>query len=194
MTPDPLAQALFIIVAFVIAGVAHSAWLGSRWSASLMIPLDGGLRLRGRRLFGDNKTIRGFVVMIPSAALAFAGLFSVLSIVAPALADVLWPLSRAGYLSLGASAGFGFMAGELPNSFLKRQLDIAPGMPPRSRAGAAVSFVVDRIDSIVAMLSAIALAVPIPWKTWAFVLLIGPAIHLLFSVLLYRLGVKERAA
>jgi hypothetical protein len=194
MTPDPLTEALFIVVAFVIAGFAHSAWLGSRWSSSLMIPLDGGLKIRGRRLFGENKTVRGFVVMIPAAAVAFFAVFSILAIAQPTVADALWPLSRFGYLSLGAWAGFGFMAGELPNSFVKRQLDIAPGKPPRSRLGAAVSFVVDRLDSIVGMLVAISFAAPTPWKTWVLVLLIGPGIHLAFSVLLYRLGVKERAA
>ena len=194
MTPDPFAEALFIIVAFVIAGLAQSAWLGSRWSSTLAIPLDGGLRVRGRRLFGDNKTVRGFVVMIPAAALSFTGLFIVLSLILPSVAESLWPLTRFGYLSLGAWAGFGFMAGELPNSFAKRQLDVAPGRPPKGRAGAAVSFVVDRLDSIVGMLAAISLVSPTPWKTWLFVLVIGPAIHLAFSILLYRLGVKERAA
>ena len=44
------------------------------------------------------------------------------------------------------------------------------------------------------MMLAITLAAPTPWLTWAFVVLIGPAIHFAFSVLLYRLGVKERAA
>ena len=115
MTQDPLVEALFIIVAFVLTGLAHSAWLGSQWSSKLMIPLDGGLKVRGRRLFGDNKTVRGFVVMIPAAAVAFAALFSVISIVIPSVVEALWPLSRLGYLSLGAWAGFGFMAGELPN-------------------------------------------------------------------------------
>jgi hypothetical protein len=194
MNPDPIARALFIVVAFVLAGFAHSAWLGSRRSQRLMIPLDGGLRIRGRRIFGDNKTVRGFVVMIPAAALAFGIVFSVLSAVSRDVADTLWPLSRAGYFALGAWAGFGFMAGELPNSFVKRQLDIAPGRPPRSRGGALVSFVVDRLDSILAMLFAISVAVPTSWKTWVLVLVIGPAIHLAFSVLLYRIGVKERAA
>lgn len=194
MTQDPLVEALFIIVAFVLAGLAHSAWLGSQWSSKLMIPLDGGLKVRGRRLFGDNKTVRGFVVMIPAAAVAFAALFSVISIVIPSVVEALWPLSRLGYLSLGAWAGFGFMAGELPNSFVKRQLDIAPGRPPQTRTGVALSFIIDRLDSILGMLIAVSLAVPTPWKTWVFVLAIGPGIHLAFSVLLYRLGVKERAA
>ena len=194
MTPDPLVEALFIVAAFVLAGFAHSAWLGSRWSTGLMIPVDGGLRLRGRRLLGDNKTVRGFVIMIPAAALSFAGLFSVLSLALPSVAELLWPLTPFGYCSLGAWAGLGFMAGELPNSFVKRQLDIAPGRPPTSKIGAVVSFIVDRVDSIIGMLVAISLAAPTPWKTWMLVLLIGPGIHLAFSVLLYRLGVKERAA
>jgi CDP-diglyceride synthetase len=194
MNRDALAQALFIIVAFVLAGFAHSAWLGSRWSAKLMMPLDGGSRVRGRRVFGDNKTVRGFVVMIPAAAVAFGGLFNVLSSLAPGAADGLWLLTPSGYYALGAWAGFGFMAGELPNSFVKRQLDIAPGEPPRSPIGGVASFIVDRVDSIVGALFAISLAAPTPWKTWALVLTIGPGIHLAFSVLLYRLGVKERAA
>jgi hypothetical protein len=194
MTSDPLAEALFIIVSFVIAGFAHSAWLRSRWSSRLMMPVDGGLRIRGRRIFGDNKTVRGFVVMVPAAAVAFWAMFSVLTTVSSNISETLWPLSSAGYLVLGAWAGFGFMVGELPNSFVKRQLDIAPGQPARSRTGAVVSFVVDRLDSILGMLIAISLAVPTQWKTWLFVLAIGPAIHLAFSVLLYRLGVKARAA
>jgi CDP-diglyceride synthetase len=194
MTADPLSEAVFIIAAFVLAGFAHSAWLGSRLSSRFAIPVDGGMCVRGRRLFGDNKTIRGFVVMIPAAAIAFWGLSSVLSIAFPGILPELWSLSRGGYLALGAWAGFGFMAGELPNSFVKRQLDIAPGRPATSKMGAIMSFAGDRLDSILGMLLAISLAAPTPWRTWVFVLVIGPGIHLAFSVLLYRLGVKERAA
>jgi CDP-diglyceride synthetase len=196
MTPaaDALVRALFIIVAFVLAGFAHSAWLGSRWSRRLSIPLDGGARIRGRRVFGDNKTVRGFVVMIPAAAVAFWALYLVVSLVGPSVKGSLWQASARDYAVLGAWAGLGFMLGELPNSFIKRQLDVAPGQAPRGRTAALVSFIVDRLDSIVGMLLAITLAAPTPWLTWAFVILIGPAIHFAFSVLLYRLGVKERAA
>ena len=99
-----------------------------------------------------------------------------------------------GYAALGAWAGLGFMLGELPNSFVKRQLDVAPGQAPRGRVGALVSFIVDRTDSIIGMLIALSVAVPTPWMTWLYSLLIGPGIHLAFSVLLYRLGVKARPA
>jgi CDP-2,3-bis-(O-geranylgeranyl)-sn-glycerol synthase len=194
MRQDPLACALFVTVAFVLAGLAHSAWLRTRLSRRLMIPLDAGLRVRGRRIFGDNKTVRGFVVLVPAASLAFAALFAAVSAWNPEARSSLWPLSFRGYAAVGAVAGLGFMAGELPNSFVKRQLDIAPGCAPRGWLGAIVCFVVDRLDSILGMLVALSVAVPTPPLTWLYVLLIGPGIHLAFSALLYRLGVKARAA
>ena len=57
---------------------------------------------------------------------------------APSIAAVCGRSTSPGYAALGAWAGLGFMLGELPNSFVKRQLDVAPGMAPRGRAGAAV--------------------------------------------------------
>ena len=194
MTPNPLACALFLTVAFIAAGLAHSAWLRMPTSHRLLIPLDGGLHFRGRRVFGENKTVRGFVVMVPAAGAAFATLHLLLARTSPGLAAELWPLSTVGYATLGAWAGFGFMLGELPNSFMKRQFDVAPGMAPPGRIGAAITFLVDRTDSIIGMLIAVSLVAPTPWLTWLYALLIGPGIHLAFSILLYRLGVKARPA
>lgn len=194
MRPDPLAAAFFVTVAFVLAGLAHSAWLRTRISRRLTMPLDGGLRFRGRRVFGDNKTVRGFVVMVPAASLAFSSVAAAIVASSPDALSGLWPLSIAGYAALGAWAGLGFMAGELPNSFVKRQLDIAPGSAPRGTLAAIVCFVGDRLDSILGALVALSLVVRTPPMMWLYVLLIGPGIHLAFSALLYRLGVKARAA
>jgi hypothetical protein len=44
------------------------------------------------------------------------------------------------------------------------------------------------------MLAAVSLVVPTPWTTWAVVLLVGPAIHWSFSVVMFRLGIKPRPA
>ena len=193
MRPDPFVCAIFLIVAFVLAGLLHSAWLRSPASRRLAIPIDGGARFRGRRIFGENKTVRGFVVLIPAAALMFVALAAATRIV-PDIASSLWPLGLGGYAALGAWAALGFMLGELPNSFVKRQLDIAPGQAARGHVSAVIGFVVDRLDSIVGMLAAVTLAVPTPWTTWLWVVILGPAIHWSFSVLLYRLGVKARPA
>ena len=188
---DPVACGCFLLLAFVLAGIAQTAWFASPASALFMQPVDGGLTLRGRRLLGDNKTLRGFVVMVPAAAAAFA----VLAMLAGDPETLgLWPLSVPAYLLAGAVAGFGFMAGELPNSFLKRQLGIRPGEAARTRAAAAFHFTVDRLDSGVGMLLALALVVPVSWSTVATVLTVGPFIHWTFSLLMFRLGVKARAA
>jgi hypothetical protein len=190
---DPARAALFLMAAFVLAGLLHSAWLGSPRSRAWQIPLDAGRTFRGRRLLGDNKTIRGFAIMTPAAALSFAALATGAALLSPGETG-LWSLSILQYAALGAWAGLGFMLAELPNSFIKRQLDIAPGAAPRSPLAATACFIVDRLDSIVGMLLAVSLAVPTPWATWAWVLIVGPAIHWSFSVLLFRLGVKARAA
>ena len=189
---DPLHCGLFLIVAFVLAGLLHSLWLRSPVSQALAIPLDGGRTFRGRPIFGENKTLRGFVVMIPGAALAFAAVATVVSLPRGVPPATLWQLTSAGYATLGAWAGFGFMVGELPNSFVKRRLGILPGQAPASRLTTAICLTIDRTDSIVGMLVAVSVAVPTPWTTWVWVLILGPSIHWLFSWWLFRLGVKGR--
>jgi CDP-2,3-bis-(O-geranylgeranyl)-sn-glycerol synthase len=185
---DPLAVAAFLILAFVAAGAAQAAWFASAHSRRFAVPLDGGLTCRGRRIFGDHKTARGFVVMVPAAASAFAALAAAVD------TSRIWPLPIGGYAGLGALAGLGFMAGELPNSFVKRQLGIAPGEPAAGRARAAVQCAIDHVDSAIGMLLAIRLVVPVPALTWGLIVIAGPVFHLLFSVLFFRLGLKTRAA
>jgi len=188
---DPLVAAVFLLVAFTLAGAAQTAWFATPLARAFAVPLDGGWRFRGRLLFGANKTVRGFVVMVP----AVAGAFALLAALAQDAAHAwLWPISLGSYAWLGAWAGFGFMAGELPNSFLKRQLEIAPGAAPGDRMAATAHFMLDRLDSGIGMLVALSLAVEVPWLTWAYVLLAGPFIHWSFSLVMFRLGLKQRAA
>ena len=190
---DPVRGAVFVILAFTLAGVAQTWWFKSPRSARFAVPLDGGRTFRGRPLFGPNKTWRGFVVMVPAATLAFLAL-GTLARAVPAAGQGLWPLSPAGYALLGFAAAVGFMVGELPNSFIKRQLAIAPGGAPAGRLARWLGFIADRLDSLLGMLLALWLLVPVPWEMWALVLGVGPAIHWLFSVALYLLGVKARPA
>ncbi len=185
------ASAWFLLGAFVLAGMAQTAWFTTSLSRRFSFPIDGGATFRGSRVFGANKTLRGFVVMVPAAAVSFAGLAAAIG--DPAQAG-LWRLTTAGYAWLGACAGLGFMAGELPNSFMKRQLGIRPGASPRNRLAASAHFVADRIDSGIGMLIAVSLIVTTPAMTWLLVLLVGPSIHWAFSVLMFHLGLKARPA
>lgn len=188
---DAFAAALFILGAFTLAGVAQIAWFATPRSRAFAVPLDGGLRFRGRRVFGANKTLRGVVVMVPAAAVAFA-------LLAWAVPDVegqwIWPIPIPAYAALGAWAALGFMAGELPNSFLKRQLDIAPGEAADGSLAFFCHLLLDRIDSGLGLLIAMSLVVEVPAPTWAYVLLLGPFIHWSFSAVMFRFGLKGRPA
>ena len=194
MSLDPLLCATFLLLAFLVAGAVQSCWLRSSWSARFQVPLDLGRTLGGKRIFGENKTWRGFLGMVPAAGLAFVGWRVVFASLSPGLERALWPLSPGAYGLLGCWVGFGFMAGELPNSFIKRRLGIAPGAAPAGGWARVVCFALDRCDSILGGLVALALVVPVPPSTVACVMVIGVGLHWSFSLLLFKLGVKERPA
>lgn len=188
MVLSPFACAGFLVTSMVVGGVFQSLWFAHPLSGRLSWPLDGGHTFRGRRIFGDNKTVRGFVVIVPATALVMV----VLGALTQKLNIAIWPLSFTEFFLLGISTAFGLMLGELPNSFLKRQFGIGPGHPPRHRIGRVISAVADRLDSVVGALIGAALIVNLSWMTAAWCLVLGPPIHLLFSALLYTLGVKKR--
>ncbi len=191
MMPDPVHATLFLIASLSFAGVCQVLWLRSATSKRFTQRVDFGRTLRGKPLFGANKTLRGFMVMVPASGAGFV-IFSQLAALAGA-AEGLWALSPLGYAALGLATGFGFMAGELPNSMLKRQLDVAPGQAPPSKKLALVCLALDRTDSLLGALFAVWLCVPLPWTVWLTCLVVGPGIHAVFSFALYKLGVKKRA-
>ncbi|UCG72351.1 MAG: CDP-archaeol synthase [Chromatiales bacterium] len=190
---DAFATAVFLLLAMSAAGLVHVWWLKSVTAGVFMQPLDFGHTVRGRRIFGDNKRVRGLVVMPLATAATFALLGALRPELPQWLAGGMWALPASQYALLGLVAGLAFMLAELPNSFLKRQLGIAPGASPAAGWPRLLCALLDRFDSVLGVLIVISLLVPTPAMTWLWVLLIGPGVHALFSALLHRLGVKARA-
>lgn len=127
-----------LFAAGVAAVVQKRNWL--RWARR---PVDGGRTWRGRRIFGDNKTWRGFLVAVVASA-AFA------TLQARGLVDVAADLRAVDWAEIpaapfGAAMGLGAMLGELPNSFVKRRLDIAPGTTTTG-ARSVLFYLWDQID------------------------------------------------
>jgi hypothetical protein len=187
---DPVACAVLLTLSFVLAGGCQAVWLASPQSWRFGWPLDGHRTFRGRPLFGANKTARGFVVMLPATSVAFIAVGGWLVLAGRAV----WAFGPLGYAALGLVAGVGFMAGELPNSFVKRQLGIAPGAPAKGAIAGPVFFLLDRLDSLLGMLIALTAVVPVPLWTIVYVLVVGPLLHGVFSVVTFRFGGKARAA
>lgn len=187
-------EALVILAAMSAAGLAHTFWMRTALSRRFAVPLDGGRSFRGRRIFGDNKTLRGLMAIVPAAGLAFALLGVARDAGVAWLAPGLWGMPSVDLLGLGVWAGICFMAGELPNSFYKRQRGIVPGEIPARGWERAMCFLIDRVDSTLALLCGMSFVVGLHWQTWAAVLILGPLVHFAFSALLCAIGVKARYA
>ena len=184
-----LLQALFFAAPVVVGGLVHIAFIKLRLLATLArVPLDAGLQLRGRRLLGDNKTLRGAVVMIAATAVAawgcsFVGLGSALAVVVE---------QRDRPLLWGALLGVGYILGELPNSFAKRQLDVAPGAP--APGGLRLFFwLLDQIDCLLGVIVVCALVgLPVPLPVAAMLLGVTLVLHPLIAGVMVLLGLKTR--
>jgi len=177
---------LWVLVPILGAAIVHGPVLRFDLLRDLKRPLDGGATLRGRRIFGDNKTWRGAFSIVAGIMLA-----AVLLSWWPAYWTLL-PLEvqRADPRVFGLLLGIGFVVGELPNSFLKRQLDIAPGSQRRTLSGVLISLY-DQGDFVLGMwltLAPIWVMTPLE-ALLAFVVAVGG--HLIVNVLGYWIGARK---
>ncbi|TAK11565.1 MAG: CDP-archaeol synthase, partial [Acidobacteria bacterium] len=156
-------EALWIALPVIVGGALHITAIRKNVLPALAeIPLDAGMTWRGRRVFGANKTLRGALLMI-----AFTTLSAVLQAwIASRFAwarDLTPPeLTSAGPLVWGALLGAGYVIGELPNSLLKRQIDIAPGAAGSGALGPAF-WIIDQVDSLLGALVAMSFVWLPPW-------------------------------
>jgi hypothetical protein len=187
-----LALALWIALPVIVAGALHIAAIRLNvFPALARIPIDGGLTFRGRRVFGDNKTLRGIILMVSLTMLAataqawLAAHFDWAREVTPR------ELAAAGPVKWGGLLGLGYVLGELPNSFLKRQIDIAPGAPGAGTLG-PIFWVVDQVDSLAGALIAMSLIWLPPWPVVLAMLAVTLVVHPLAALGMVALGLKER--
>ena len=120
----------------------------------------------GRRVFGKNKTFRGFFFGL--AIGVFVGLVEYAVFGYPLLFCFLTPL--------------GALLGDLTGAFLKRRLDIAPG---------GLLPVVDQVDFVVgAILFSLPLGI-VSLELAITVMLVTPPIHLFTNFVAYKLKLKS---
>ena len=125
-----MSEILFALWFYLPAGNANMAPIFAvkiKWLDRLNVPIDFGLTFRGKRLFGENKTVRGFV----------AGYFAAWI----ALVAQVWLYHHVGFIHdislidygqiniwlLSAVFSIGALGGDALESFFKRQADIKPG-------------------------------------------------------------------
>jgi hypothetical protein len=178
-------SALWLFLAVLGAPLLHAPVLTWDLLRPLKRPLDGGATFRGRRVLGDNKTWRGALCMTVGVVLATL---------------VLWQwgwwrdqlpdeVSSSAPLLVGLLIGLGTVGGELPNSFLKRQLDIAPGRRRHSPGGVALA-VLDQGDLVLGIWVALLPIWTMPVWLAAIAFAAVSAVHMAINVIGYAVGAR----
>ena len=171
--------ALYLSLPLVVSGVLHMAVVRMNSLKALNHPIDA-------RRFGANKTWRGLLVIPLTTAVGVA--------LTQALEATLGWEPLASYrplhpMSAGLVLGVAYALAELPNSWLKRRLGIAPGKRPERHK--LFFTILDQADSAIGCVIALALLLSVPAPTLAAVVCLGPAIHLAANVGLYAAGLRK---
>jgi CDP-diglyceride synthetase len=178
----------------ILAGILNMVWVKSPFINSLKKPMDNGKILRdGKRLFGDNKTWKGFVGMI---------VLTIISAVIWGLACELMSLTRHNYLYrnydntliynliIGFFLGLAYAVFELPNSFLKRRIDITPGKAIGGAKGVFFIFL-DQADSIFGCVLVLSFVYEMSFIFYLLYVCVGAITHIVLNMLLYFLRLRK---
>ena len=192
-----LPQLLFLIAILVCAGATNMAFVKAPVLRSWSRPMDGGIRLRdGKRLFGNNKTWKGFIGMIAITAICLAAAEGLaanfphirqLSLIP--FEDLRFPFNAWFF---GAVWGLAYVLAELPNSFLKRRVDIPPGKNVSGTKG-FLFLVLDQADSVIACVLVLPLFSSIAWVDAFALIVLGSIAHYLTNLGLFVVHLKKQA-
>ena len=178
----------------IIAGIINSIFCKIGVLKFLKVPMDFNKKfIDKKRIFGDNKTWKGFFGYI-----IFNIIFSI-------LVGFLWKSTKLEsynffYMNhtntilyntlIGFLLGLFYALFELPNSFLKRRLDIEPGKTIKGFK--KIFFIIlDQADSIFGIALVVWMFYPIGISVYLLFILVGTVTHLLINMLLYFLHLRK---
>ena len=154
-------SALYIILPIYCTNGAPVIFGGGR-------PIDSGKSLSdGQRIFGGNKTIRGFI-----------GGLAVGIVVGAFEATFLSP----DLMIIAIFASLGALLGDLAGAFVKRRLKMKPGAPLPG---------LDQLDFVVGAILLISMVSYLTLGTALILVLVTPPIHFLTNLGAYALGLKS---
>jgi len=183
------AQAAYLFAPLLVASLLSAVVLRFELWRPLRRPIDGGRTFRGRRVFGDSKTWRGVVVAVVGCLAAVA--------VQAGIGDRIGALAIVDYREVPAvpfaiALGAGAMLGELPNSFTKRQLGIAPSKTTTGPL-AIVFYVWDQVDLLFGAWPLIAIWVPVTLDVVLASFVLALVIHPTVSLIGFLVGARTSA-
>lgn len=177
-------ELLLIISPILFAGLTFIFYLKWNKITLLNIPLDMGLKINGKRVFGGNKTLKGPLFMSVFTAIYGYIIFQIVHTKQTVDIDHLYLIKS--LLIIGIS----YSLGELPNSFIKRQLGVLPGSTSTTELAHLLKLL-DTFDSLIIVGFLYFLFFHFSILSLIIALLLGGIIHVLTDKLMKSLKLKK---
>ena len=182
---EKILEALWFILPAYMANSIASDVAHIRYFEKFSYPMDFGLKWRGVRIFGPNKTWRGLIVGVLAAVLtgflqhnyegqSSLALTKFLNLDSLSLPDMT--------IQLAFLLGLGGMLGDAFKSFFKRRMGIESGQPAP---------LLDQLDYIFGAFILAWLIVPINLEYFAIVVFITVPLHLFANFVAWLLKLKK---
>ena len=180
----------------ILAGVFNMLFLKIPFLKSHCRPIDGGKNwIDGKRIFGDSKSVLGFLLMT-----VLAGILEVFwGFLLQGLGRNNWSLlylyfenTPAFNFLIGMLFGFLYMLFELPNSFIKRRLSVSAAEQGDKRRGLKLFFfILDQIDSMFGIMLCLGVLVNLTPAQTVFAIILGGLTHVFVNCLLILFRVRK---
>ena len=172
----------------ILAGIFNMIWIKLPVLKSTAKPIDAGKNfVDGKRIFGDNKTwkgIIGYVLLNTFFAVIWGFVCKIGTLESLDFFYVNHENTVVFNLLVGVLLGLGYSLFELPNSFLKRRLDITPGKTIKGFWKVFFIFL-DQADSIFGCALVVWLFYDCGILLYLGFVAVGAFTHILLNVLLY---------
>ena len=180
----------------ILAGVFNMLLLRIPFLKSRCRPIDSGKNWTdGKRIFGDSKSVLGFILMTVLAGILeiFWGfLLQGLGQNKRSLLYLYFENTPAFNFLIGMLFGFLYMLFELPNSFIKRRLSVSAAEQGDRRRGLKLFFfILDQIDSMFGIMLCLGVLVHLRPAQTVFVIFLGGLTHVLVNCLLILFRVRK---
>ena len=184
------AEFLYLYSPLLLSAAISGLVMRQNWLAFARRPIDAGRSWRGKRLFGDSKTWRGVLVAVVGCIIGVAIQKHLIGEQARSIARV--DYARLDVLAFATTMGVTAMLGELPNSFVKRRLSIAPGHTTQGWL-AAVFYVWDQVDLLMLSLPALSIWARIDAELVVTAFAVTLILHPTTSLIGYLIGARRSA-
>lgn len=169
-----------------VASCGNRLWLPQVFRgglAKLAIPVDLGLKWRGKEILGENKTWRGLLVGTITGIIV-AGVQAILFFNTDFFKrNTLVDYGEVNFILLGFLMGLGALSGDLVKSFIKRRLDKPSGKP---------WFPWDQLDWIAGAIVLSSIVYCPPGRAAAVTAVLYVGVHLCSDRIVCRMGIKKR--